>query len=118
MLSRVTLTNSFVPSTSSSSIVAVATQHPFSSLALRTNTNTDIRLQMSSSATSLAMDTIQGAQSMIDAIIDEKNCNPVLVRLAWHEGIGQCDCFVGTSQGGVSGHVVFGYLSNGFGTSN
>jgi Peroxidase len=85
ILSRVTLTNSFVPSTSSSSIVAVATQHPFSSLARRTKTNTDIRLQMSSSATSLAMDTIQGAQSMIDAIIDEKNCNPVLVRLAWHD---------------------------------
>jgi hypothetical protein len=83
ILSRITLTNSFVPSTSSSSIVAVATQYPFSSLARRTKT--DFRLQMSSSATSSAMDTIQGAQSMIDAIIDEKNCNPVLVRLAWHD---------------------------------
>jgi L-ascorbate peroxidase len=28
---------------------------------------------------------LDGAQAMIDAIIDEKNCNPVLVRLAWHD---------------------------------
>jgi L-ascorbate peroxidase len=28
---------------------------------------------------------LDGAQAMIDAIIDEKNCNPVFVRLAWHD---------------------------------
>jgi Peroxidase len=29
--------------------------------------------------------TLSGAQAMIDGIIDEKNCNPVFVRLAWHD---------------------------------
>lgn len=29
--------------------------------------------------------TLDGAQAMIDAIIDEKNCNPFFVRLAWHD---------------------------------
>ena len=28
---------------------------------------------------------LDGAQAMIDNIIDEKNCNPVFVRLAWHD---------------------------------
>jgi len=29
--------------------------------------------------------SLSGAQEMIDAIIDEKNCNPFFVRLAWHD---------------------------------
>lgn len=33
----------------------------------------------------VAKDTLDGAQSMIDSIIDEKNCNPFFVRLAWHD---------------------------------
>jgi L-ascorbate peroxidase len=33
----------------------------------------------------VAADTLKGAQAMIDGIIDEKNCNPVFVRLAWHD---------------------------------
>lgn len=30
-------------------------------------------------------DALVGAQSMIDSIIDEKNCGPIFVRLAWHD---------------------------------
>jgi len=30
-------------------------------------------------------ESLDGAQAMIDAIIDEKNCNPFFVRLAWHD---------------------------------
>lgn len=33
----------------------------------------------------VSQDTLDGAQAMIDAIIDEKNCNPFFVRLAWHD---------------------------------
>lgn len=39
----------------------------------------------SSSEILVAHETLQGAQTMIDAIIDAKNCNPVFVRLAWHD---------------------------------
>ena len=28
---------------------------------------------------------LQGAQNQIDSIIREKNCNPIFVRLAWHD---------------------------------
>ena len=38
-----------------------------------------------SSSTAVAIDTLTGAQSMIDTILDEKNCGPVMVRLAWHD---------------------------------
>ena len=37
------------------------------------------------SSTAVAADTLTGAQSMIDSILDEKNCGPVMVRLAWHD---------------------------------
>ena len=39
------------------------------------------------SVTSLAVSQkdLDGAQSMIDDIINEKNCNPFFVRLAWHD---------------------------------
>jgi L-ascorbate peroxidase len=33
----------------------------------------------------VSKETLDGAQAMIDAIIDEKNCNPLFVRLAWHD---------------------------------
>lgn len=33
----------------------------------------------------VSKETLDGAQAMIDAIIDEKNCNPFFVRLAWHD---------------------------------
>jgi L-ascorbate peroxidase len=32
-----------------------------------------------------SVNDLQGAQDMIDAIILEKNCNPIFVRLAWHD---------------------------------
>jgi len=33
----------------------------------------------------VSKDDLVGAQSMIDSIVEEKNCGPVLVRLAWHD---------------------------------
>lgn len=33
----------------------------------------------------VSKESLDGAQQMIDAIIDEKNCNPFFVRLAWHD---------------------------------
>ena len=33
----------------------------------------------------VSKESLEGAQSMIDSIIDEKNCNPFFVRLAWHD---------------------------------
>lgn len=41
----------------------------------------------SSSTTSLAVTKadLAGAQTMIDALIKEKNCGPIFVRLAWHD---------------------------------
>ena len=37
------------------------------------------------SALSVTRDDIVAAQEKIDAIIMEKNCGPILVRLAWHD---------------------------------
>eukprot|EP00568_Trieres_chinensis_P005798 CAMPEP_0183294254 /NCGR_PEP_ID=MMETSP0160_2-20130417/2642_1 /TAXON_ID=2839 ORGANISM="Odontella Sinensis, Strain Grunow 1884" /NCGR_SAMPLE_ID=MMETSP0160_2 /ASSEMBLY_ACC=CAM_ASM_000250 /LENGTH=327 /DNA_ID=CAMNT_0025455539 /DNA_START=163 /DNA_END=1146 /DNA_ORIENTATION=- len=34
---------------------------------------------------SVSVSDLQGAQDMIDGILDEKNCGPVFVRLAWHD---------------------------------
>ena len=33
----------------------------------------------------VSKESLLGAQSMIDGIIQEKNCGPILVRLAWHD---------------------------------
>lgn len=33
----------------------------------------------------VSADALKGAEAMIDSIIDEKNCNPFFVRLAWHD---------------------------------
>jgi len=33
----------------------------------------------------VSQQSLDGAKAMIDAIIDEKNCNPFFVRLAWHD---------------------------------
>jgi L-ascorbate peroxidase len=61
-------------------------------------------------SSSVATDIIQGAQSMIDAIIDEKNCNPVFVRLAWHDS-GTYDVNLKDkpwpSAGGATGSIRF-----------
>jgi L-ascorbate peroxidase len=37
------------------------------------------------SALDVSKDDLAGAQDMIDGILDEKNCGPVFVRLAWHD---------------------------------
>jgi len=39
----------------------------------------------SDSAEAVTVDDLRGARDMIDSIIDEKNCGPVFVRLAWHD---------------------------------
>ena len=66
-----------------SSIVVSSSSSPFTAafvpIVASSARRSSIVVQMS------ATDSIQGAQSMIDAIIDEKNCNPVFVRLAWHD---------------------------------
>jgi L-ascorbate peroxidase len=43
------------------------------------------RASFASSSLFVSKETLDGAQAMIDAIIDEKNCNPFFVRLAWHD---------------------------------
>jgi catalase (peroxidase I) len=35
--------------------------------------------------TTASVNDLQGTQDMIDAIIREKNCHPIFVRLAWHD---------------------------------
>lgn len=67
----VSRTNAFTPIAASSSFSRFANQASSSIF------------QMSSTA--VAADTLTGAQSMIDSILDEKNCGPVMVRLAWHD---------------------------------
>ena len=54
-------------------------------------------------------ESLDGAQAMIDAIIDEKNCNPFFVRLAWHDS-GTFDKNVQgewPAQGGAIGSIRF-----------
>jgi L-ascorbate peroxidase len=43
------------------------------------------RKASSDSAEAVTVDDLRGARDMIDSIIDEKNCGPVFVRLAWHD---------------------------------
>ena len=43
------------------------------------------RHKASSSSCAVTVDDLKGARDMIDSIIDEKNCGPVFVRLAWHD---------------------------------
>lgn len=61
--------------------------------------------------TSLAVSTsdLSGAQEMIDGILDEKNCGPVFVRLAWHDS-GTFDKDVSgewPAAGGACGSIRF-----------
>ena len=72
--SIVSRTNAFTPLTTLSTTA--------SSFSRFTKVSPSI-FQMSSTA--VAADTLTGAQSMIDTILDEKNCGPVMVRLAWHD---------------------------------
>jgi L-ascorbate peroxidase len=54
-------------------------------------------------------DDLIGAQSMIDSIVDEKNCGPIMVRLAWHDS-GTYDMNVNgewPTQGGAIGSIRF-----------
>jgi hypothetical protein len=73
--SIVSRTHAFTP------LVATASSS-FSRFTKTPSTKVSI-FQMSSTA--VAADTLTGAQSMIDSILDEKNCGPVMVRLAWHD---------------------------------
>lgn len=62
-------------------------------------------------STSLAVTTseLAGAQSMIDALIEEKNCGPIFVRLAWHDS-GTYDQNVASGfpkAGGAIGSIRF-----------
>jgi Peroxidase len=61
-------------------------QVPVSVSSLSPFAKSSLYMSSSTSTTSTMMsDTLMGAQSMIDAILDEKNCGPVMVRLAWHD---------------------------------
>lgn len=59
---------------------------------------------------SVSEEILEGAQVMIDSIIDEKNCNPVFVRLAWHDS-GTYDDSLKTETwpkaGGATGSIRF-----------
>lgn len=57
----------------------------------------------------VAAETLEGAQAMIDSIIDEKNCNPLFVRLAWHDS-GTHDATIDEAWpagGGATGTIRF-----------
>jgi Peroxidase len=58
----------------------------------------------------VSKETLDGAQVMIDSIIDEKNCNPFFVRLAWHDS-GTFDVSLKDEQwpkaGGAIGSIRF-----------
>jgi L-ascorbate peroxidase len=57
----------------------------------------------------VSADTLKGAQKMIDGIIDEKNCNPFFVRLAWHDS-GTFDASIKDpwpAAGGAIGSIRF-----------
>ena len=60
-----------------------------SSLPLRPSTASTTRQFTSSTTTTTSLAVtkadLAGAQTMIDALIKEKNCGPIFVRLAWHD---------------------------------
>jgi L-ascorbate peroxidase len=56
----------------------------------------------------VSKDSLHGAQEMIDSIINEKNCNPFFVRLAWHDS-GTYDASIKEwpACGGADGSIRF-----------
>jgi L-ascorbate peroxidase len=68
--------------TRTSFLSAFSPLSPASIAARRTATSSSI-VRMSS--TSTLTETLAGAQQMVDQLLDEKNCGPVMVRLAWHD---------------------------------
>ena len=64
---------------------------------------------LSSSALSVTKDDLSGAMKMIDGILDEKNCGPVFVRLAWHDSGTYDDSIKGEwpAAGGAIGSIRF-----------
>lgn len=62
-----------------------------------------------STSLSVKQTDLDGAQSMIDDILKEKNCGPVFVRLAWHDS-GTHDCSITEewpASGGAIGSIRF-----------
>jgi L-ascorbate peroxidase len=62
-----------------------------------------------STSLSVSQSDLDGAQSMIDGILKEKNCGPVFVRLAWHDS-GTHDCSISEewpASGGAIGSIRF-----------
>lgn len=58
----------------------------------------------------VSKESLEGAQNMIDAIINEKNCNPLFVRLAWHDSGTYDDSLKGKEwpkAGGAIGSIRF-----------
>merc|ERR1719310_2761556 len=62
------------------------------------------------SSLSVSQSDLDGAQSMIEGILKEKNCGPVFVRLAWHDS-GTYDVSIPDSEwpkaGGAIGSIRF-----------
>ena len=44
-----------------------------------------VRQRSASTIMNASVDDLKAAEGMIDKILDEKNCGPVFVRLAWHD---------------------------------
>jgi len=55
-------------------------------LAFAPQTSVSARFSSSSSLSmAVSKEDLLGAQASIDKILDEKNCGPIFVRLAWHD---------------------------------
>ncbi|KAL9188216.1 hypothetical protein ACHAXT_006594 [Thalassiosira profunda] len=68
-----------------------------------------VRSARSATSLSVKQSDLDGAQSMIDGILKDKNCGPVFVRLAWHDS-GTFDCAIDAAwpaAGGAIGSIRF-----------
>ena len=45
----------------------------------------NVKLTKTALGMAVTKDELKGAQDAIDQILDEKNCGPIFVRLAWHD---------------------------------